>query len=98
MFIRPESTKMATLLKEPFQPQKTDQPIINKTMAVSNWHTRVEWFNLSFAVFVPTGGMIQAIWTPLKTETAVLAVFLYICTGLSITAGTFSYCHVYDRL
>jgi hypothetical protein len=54
-----------------------------------NWYRHVEWFNMTFAVFVPIWAMTKAYRTPLKTETAALAVFLYICTGLSITSGMF---------
>jgi hypothetical protein len=74
-------------IKKPPQPQHCYPAIADESITLMTWYKDVEWFNITFAVFVPIWGMIKAYWTPLKTETAVLAVFLYVSTGLSITAG-----------
>ncbi|KAI5308871.1 stearoyl-CoA 9-desaturase [Ascosphaera atra] len=53
----------------------------------ANWYRHVNWLNVTFIIFVPIYGMIQAFWVPLQLKTFIWAFAYYAMTGLGITAG-----------
>ncbi|KAF2217935.1 hypothetical protein CERZMDRAFT_31589 [Cercospora zeae-maydis SCOH1-5] len=67
---------------DPKKPHITETPMTKK-----NWYKHVNWLNVILIVGIPVAGLITAIWTPLRWQTAVWAVAYYFATGLGITAG-----------
>lgn len=64
------------------KPHITETPMTRK-----NWYKHVNWLNVTLIVLVPVYGLIQALWTPLRWQTATWAILYYFATGLGITAG-----------
>jgi hypothetical protein len=71
-----------------YDPKKTH--ITDTPMTKSNWWKHVNWLNVTLIVGIPIYGCVQAIWTPLRLNTAIFAVIYYFWTGLGITAGMFA--------
>jgi stearoyl-CoA desaturase (delta-9 desaturase) len=67
---------------DPSKPHITESPITS-----ANWYKHVNWLNVTLIVGIPLYGLIQAIWTPLRWQTALFAVVYYFMSGLGITAG-----------
>jgi len=61
--------------------------ITETPMTRTNWYKHVNWLNVTLILGIPLYGCIQAIWTPLRLQTALFAVVYYFWTGLGITAG-----------
>jgi len=68
---------------DPSKPHITETPITS-----ANWYKHVNWLNVAFIIGMPLFGMVNALWTPLQTKTAVFAVIYYFLTGLGITMGS----------
>jgi len=67
---------------DPKKPHISESP-----MTRANWYKHVNWLNVVLVVGVPIYGLAQAIWTPLRWQTAVWSIAYYFMTGLGITAG-----------
>jgi len=52
-----------------------------------NWYKHVNWINVSQLVVTPAYGIIMATRTPLRWQTALLAIFYFWWTGIAVTAG-----------
>jgi stearoyl-CoA desaturase (delta-9 desaturase) len=52
-----------------------------------NWHKNINWLSFTILTVTPVIGIIGAMFTPLRWETLLFAVFYYYFTGLGITAG-----------
>ncbi|KAI5285187.1 stearoyl-CoA 9-desaturase [Ascosphaera aggregata] len=61
--------------------------ITETPITLSNWYKHVNWLNVTFIMFLPLYGMIQAFWVPLQLKTAIWTFAYYAMTGLGITAG-----------
>lgn len=61
--------------------------ISEKPWTWNNWHEHVNWLNIALVVAIPAfGGCAAFVRTP-QLKTMVLAVIMYVFSGLSITAG-----------
>ena len=81
----PMAKKSQTNRSKSYDPKKlhiTETPITRR-----NWYKHVNWLNVVLIIGVPLYGCIQAIWTPLRWQTAVWAMLYYFATGIGITAG-----------
>ncbi|KAI3002218.1 hypothetical protein CBS147346_6052 [Aspergillus niger] len=61
--------------------------IADTPLTLRNWHKHVNWLNVTMIVLIPLYGCIQALWTPLRLQTAIWAVAYYFFTALGVTAG-----------
>ncbi|KAF9014339.1 hypothetical protein BDQ17DRAFT_1270530 [Cyathus striatus] len=64
---------------------KTEKPLPPITLV--NVHKEINWLSLSIIIGTPIMGIVGTLYTPLRWETFVFAVFYYFVTGLGITAG-----------
>ncbi|KAF8886523.1 delta 9-fatty acid desaturase protein [Infundibulicybe gibba] len=53
----------------------------------ANWYKEINWLSFTILTVTPTIGLIGAMFTKLRWETFLFAVFYYYVTGLGITAG-----------
>jgi stearoyl-CoA desaturase (delta-9 desaturase) len=61
--------------------------ISEQPWTLQNWHQHINWLNLILVIAIPAFGLYLASGTPLKPQTAAMAIFLYCCSGWSITGG-----------
>ncbi|KAJ5611729.1 acyl-CoA desaturase [Penicillium herquei] len=69
----------------PQGPQKLH--ITEVPTTIYNWHKKLNWLGIILTVLIPLYGMIEALRTPLRYETAIWSIIYYFCTGTGITAG-----------
>lgn len=62
----------------------------SKSVTDRRWFERVHWENTFWVIVFPLFGLAAAMFTPLRTNTAILMFFYHFTTGLGITAGGFS--------
>lgn len=72
--------------KEKIKYTKTTH-ISEQPWTMSNWHQHVNWLNFILVVAIPTLGLFCAYHYPPQLKTCILAVVMYVFSGVSITAG-----------
>lgn len=61
--------------------------ISEQPWTLQNWHQHINWLNVVLVVAIPLIGLFSTSRVPLKLNTALTAIVLYVFGGLSITAG-----------
>lgn len=49
-----------------------------------NWYTELNWLNVGILTLTPVFGLVGAMYTKLRWETALFSVFYYFVTGLGM--------------
>ena len=91
--VKPDYVKQPSPMAKPEEPNRNQayepkkQHITESPITKTNWYKHVNWLNVTLIVGIPLYGLVQALYTPLRLNTAIWAVAYYFATGLGITAG-----------